>query len=924
MEVVGGVASVIAVVELAAKVGKICASYMNEVREAQSDIESLRTKTQYLEPVLKELVNLLNGQHKEKLKLVQNLPGAIENCQNQLTELVQRLESRNTTPPAAQPSLSRPTSGRKFIRKFFQDSKNPTTGASALAVVRQLQWPFEKKELQKILSRLGETQRIIQDALNVTNTRIILEINSKLNLNLPVAAGASFGWYGNDEHEPRCLPQTREDLLKEIGTWTTAPHNHAERHMLWLSGAAGTGKSTIARTVAADLRSQKVLGASFFFRRGDGDRAHGLKFCTTLASTLIQHTQNLGPIISAAIEKEPDLPKRCLEDQFETLILGPLSSVKPKDRIRIVVDALDECENENDIEDIVRLLARLKIEDVDLRVFITGRRETFIKHCFDKTDDVWELILHDIEEEQIKHDISVLIEHEFEIIKTSHPHKHTIPPDWPPTGTIKLLAEMSNPLFIIAATICRLLADRRFLPNKQLEEILQGESLLDANHEKSLSCEARNKKSLRITYTHILNQLVGDAPKSRLKILTREFQLVIGTIILLEAPLSQLAISDLTETDHSIIECRLDGFQSVLNIPVDSDVPIKTFHLSFREFLLDEETKDDPRFGSFWVDERLAHRRLAYSCVKLMEKHLKKNICDLKSPGIFRKEIPEDTIRQHISPALEYACKYWIDHLVKSGEQVVDDTEPHKFLQNFVLEWIETTCLLDIHLDNIAKLLQLESLSTGIQGTKISKFLYDIRRFLQSNLSAIDQAPLQTYVSALLFAPENSIVRKQFFVRHLKWVKLAPRVQMNWSAHLHTLKFQEIVPNPSVVFSQDGKHFSTITTSIEVWDRASGTMRQRHGTDIEKFRASTISHNGKFIVVRVDDSLDIYKKLYGQRFQRIYYNTLADEISLEFDKERLLIDEPVYAKLENSEEMYSFYTRNLPPADKENTTYDNE
>ena len=41
-----------------------------------------------------------------------------------------------------------------------------------------------------------------------------------------------------------------------------------------MNGMAGTGKSTISRTVAHEYNKQKRLGASFFFSKGDGDAGH--------------------------------------------------------------------------------------------------------------------------------------------------------------------------------------------------------------------------------------------------------------------------------------------------------------------------------------------------------------------------------------------------------------------------------------------------------------------------------------------------------------------------------------------------------------------------------------------------------------------------------------------------------------------------
>jgi len=97
---------------------------------------------------------------------------------------------------------------------------------------------------------------------------------------LPFAENAPFNSYAR-QHEPTCLPNTRVDLLHEIYKWADGQD---KRCIFWLNGLAGTGKSTIARTVARRYFDQKRLGASFFFSKNGGDVSHTAKFFTSLAS----------------------------------------------------------------------------------------------------------------------------------------------------------------------------------------------------------------------------------------------------------------------------------------------------------------------------------------------------------------------------------------------------------------------------------------------------------------------------------------------------------------------------------------------------------------------------------------------------------------------------------------------------------------
>jgi hypothetical protein len=100
---------------------------------------------------------------------------------------------------------------------------------------------------------------------------------------LPFARTAPFNSFDR-RYEPTCLQDTRVDLLQEIYDWADGQDKQC---IFWLSGLAGTGKSTIARTIALRYSEQKRLGASFFFSRGGGDVSHAGKFFTSIAVQLV-------------------------------------------------------------------------------------------------------------------------------------------------------------------------------------------------------------------------------------------------------------------------------------------------------------------------------------------------------------------------------------------------------------------------------------------------------------------------------------------------------------------------------------------------------------------------------------------------------------------------------------------------------------
>jgi hypothetical protein len=159
------------------------------------------------------------------------------------------------------------------------------------------------------------------------------------------------------------------DVLRKIHEWADGQDT---RCIFWLNGLAGTGKSTIARTVAHKYSKN---GASFFFSRGGGDASHAGKFVTTVAVQLANNVLSLKHYICEAIADRSDITSQPLRDQWHQLILRPLSKLGGQGcQYVLVVDALDECDDNNNIQIILKLLAEARsLEKVRLRVFLTSR-----------------------------------------------------------------------------------------------------------------------------------------------------------------------------------------------------------------------------------------------------------------------------------------------------------------------------------------------------------------------------------------------------------------------------------------------------------------------------------------------------------------------------------------------------------------------
>ena len=496
---------------------------------------------------------------------------------------------------------------------------------------------------------------------------------------LPIAKGASFDSH-TEEHNSKCLENTRVELQRQIKEWAKDVNG---KPIFWLNGMAGTGKSTIARTVARSFADEGHLGSSFFFKKGEGDRGTASRFFTTIATDLMAHIPDLISGITKAIDAEPAISEKALKDQFEKLILQPLLEIRQAppnaSGLIIVIDALDECDRKEDIQVILQLLARTKnLSPVSLRVFVTSRPDLPIRLGFKQMPNgtYQDLILHNIPKETIEHDISIFLEHELRVLS----EQRSLPSDWPSKEQIQALVEMAIPLFIFASTACRYIGDERDNPKKRLEIFLQYQT-------------TKQVSRLDKTYLPILNHLFDNEDEIDKERQTSEFREVVGSIVILESPLSIPSLAHLLDIPKEDIKCRLDLLHSVLNIPIDEDIPVRLLHLSFRDFLLDTQKRGK---SPFWVNEKKMHEKLASHCLQLLfsPKSLRQNMCNLIGPGILRSEVDDQIIGNALSPEIQYACRYWAHHLEQSGGRVCDGGLVHNFLKKYFLYWLEAMSLM--------------------------------------------------------------------------------------------------------------------------------------------------------------------------------------------------------------------------------------
>ena len=499
------------------------------------------------------------------------------------------------------------------------------------------------------------------------------------------------------DHDPLCLPNTRVDILQQIRGWADG---HDKRHIFWLNGWAGTGKSTIARTVAREHYGKK-LGASFFFSRGGGDTSYADKFVTSVAFQLAQNVPSLRRYIRGAISERTDIINQSLRDQWHQLVLDPLSKLNIDSRLPsliLVVDALDECDNKNHIRIILQLLAETRsFNPIQLRFLITSRPETPIEYGFyriPKTEHQ-DFVLQDISSSIIVNDLTIFLEHNLGLIRD----EYALDASWPGEQAIKLLVQNASGLFIWAATACRFIREGELFAERRLSYVLQRASPLN-----------EPEKQLNSIYISVLQSAVHDTLLDKEKVeLHSTLRYILGSIVVLLSPLAADCLNRLLfGVEKQVVHATLKDLHAILDIPKNQNCPLRLHHPSFRDFLLDRNRCGDP---DFWVDEKEAHRTLTDRCVYLMSTALKQNICDQRNPGVLVVDVETVRIKECLPSEVQYACLYWVQHLQKCGDRFYNNKQIHQFLQMHLLHWLEALSWMQKISEGIVAIISLETIA---------------------------------------------------------------------------------------------------------------------------------------------------------------------------------------------------------------------
>ncbi|XP_006463254.1 hypothetical protein AGABI2DRAFT_120078 [Agaricus bisporus var. bisporus H97] len=398
---------------------------------------------------------------------------------------------------------------------------------------------------------------------------------------------------------PRCHPDTRRYIIDKAREWFRSPDR--KQNMLWISGAAGVGKSAVMGSIAKNGSEDKCLGASVFLSKSDG-RDDPRRIIATIAVQLSTEIQAYRCYLIDLFTRDPQLLEKETEELFRKLISEPFGEMKlhrdagPR---LVLIDGLDECDKEEGARgDMCKILAMISqfVEQSPSPPFvwvIASRPESWLKTTLSKTTvkrNCWNKHIG-IDTQESFRDMKIFLESEFAKIREDFPYHMPINQPWPSASQTRELVHAFSGLFVFASTAMRFVRDRSANnPLKQLDSLL-------STIAKSGECDQQHNplSALHKFYLAILKGIpTGECYRTAKRILGACDLLPRNTM----HATSLLLTCNFLGIKQGDAYSALNWLHSVLAVPLPQEAvtrETKPLHSSFGDFLRDSSTPDEFR-----------------------------------------------------------------------------------------------------------------------------------------------------------------------------------------------------------------------------------------------------------------------------------------------------------------------------------------
>ncbi|KAF0639823.1 hypothetical protein FPSE5266_00714 [Fusarium pseudograminearum] len=617
-------------------------------------------------------------------------------------------------------------------------------------------------------------------------------------------------------------------LTEGFQTWQQDPN----QRLLWIKGDPGKGKTMLLCGIIDRLDELTPNLISCFFCRAtenyQNDATAVLRgLIWSLACQhpkLISHVRTQFDNIGRKAFDGPNkweilsnILKRMVSDEYDCVPEGTT----------IIIDALDECIKDNDklLDLILEICAN---ENSKVKWLVSSRNwveieDTFMDESISSRRVVLSLEDDEEVEQSIEKAVEAFIKYKVEDLKKKKKHAE-IPPE-----VNDIFTEKAGNTFLWVSLACKRLESKDVEP-WQILEIL-----------KDLP------SGLRDLYRRMMQEVKDSSHASQCRDILTVAALVYRPLSLAELSSSAQSLSQhanrLDALKRQVLRCK--GFLVI------SDDQVSFVHQSAKDFLLEDQLakefvweadNEDLLSKSFHRN----HHGILLTMLGTMKKTLKYDIYNLRKPGapvpLLDREDASDPL-----DSVEYACCYWADHISAFDDESASATL--EFLKESVLYWLEACSLLGEVVTAVLAIQKLQKLVIGTEYHELTSVLQDVNRFVLYFKSAIEEFPLQTYASGLLFSPKSSVARQAFQQHTLETSWLSLPVPEDWDACVQTLEGHTSTVL-SLAFSGNGKWLASASEdcTVSIWDVATGDCVQTMEYQYAQVQAVAFSPDSSCLV----------------------------------------------------------------------------
>ncbi|KAG8753330.1 hypothetical protein FRC11_007520, partial [Ceratobasidium sp. 423] len=609
-----------------------------------------------------------------------------------------------------------------------------------------------------------------------------------------------------------CLDGTREAVLSKILTWTQNRDN--SESFMWISGQAGMGKTSIATSLCQRLDNIGALAGSFFCQHDHPDLSDPLRVINNLVHEFSMQCPAYAYEVAYAIRANRRACNAHLSLRYEHLVKRPIERLKSLSMpmtLVAIVDGLDECGDRDSREKILHKLYDMSRLVTWLKVIITARplgdiQQYFQNHCANSP-------IIQLGDYESSNDIRAYIQGGLgQIAREEH---------WP-DNSISQLCTMAQGVFLWAKLAIKFIKSSTLPTMPRLRIILDNREspvtdYLDTLYTKALITAVDDGgDGVKDAYIRCIGAILATSEREPLSIPDLQYLLLVAGQI-----------------DQPTLEQILNNLSPLL-LMMNGGRP-RFHHSCFKDY-----ATNSSRSGDFFVSLDQYEANPAICCLKVMQRDLRFNLCQLETSHLLNSEVPDLKLRihSHIGPTLKYACIHWIDHFTASPSQALVEAINNFFEGPQLMYWIEVLSLLgrlDVAITGLSTLASLEPTRFADWNLIVSP-AKDAHRFLLSFYSTITASTPHLYISALAFAPNTSLTAQRMRPYFPNTISIPKGDNSAWHPCVKSILHPQPIQSLSV--SPDGLRVATgyPDGSVCIWDLQTGVRIHKplvgHSTSI--------------------------------------------------------------------------------------------